>query len=413
MKPEGNLSAKSEKALDGLNVLDFSWVVVGPLLTRHLADYGATVVRIESNKHPDTLRTNVPFKDNQPGIDNSGYVANYAAGKYSMTLDLSHPNGVNIAKKLVTWADIMIESFAPGVIDRLGLGYDEIRRIKPDIIMVSTSQLRHSDSYHPFRGFGMHGAALAGFYSITGWPGREPLGPYGAYTDGIAFETLLVAVLAAIDYRQRTGKGQRIEQAQVESGIHVLAPAFLDYCVNGRMATPIGNSHPCAAPHNVYRCHGKDRWCVIAIFTDAEWQAFCDVAGNPSWTKDPKFGSGMQRKKNESELDRLIEEWTTSHAAEEVMLLLQAKGVPAGLVQTGEDLHHDPQLRLRGHYQILNHKVIGLHSYDTSSFALSKTPGKPERAAPLIGEHNEYVCKNILGMSDDEIAGLVVEGVFD
>ncbi|MFC1978252.1 CaiB/BaiF CoA transferase family protein [Chloroflexota bacterium] len=404
---------KSGKALEGLNVLDFSWVVTGPLLTRHLADYGATVVKVESSKHPDTLRTSPPFKDNQPGIEGSGYLANYAAGKYSITLDLSHPKSVEIAKRLVTWADIVVESFTPGVIERLGLGYDELQRIKPDIIMVSTAQLEHSGPYPPFRGYGMHGAALAGFYSITGWPGREPSGPYGAYTDGIAFETLLVAVLAALNYRQRTGKGQRIDQAQVESGVHVLAPAILDYRVNGRMAGPIGNSHPYAAPHNAYRCHGEDRWCVITVFTDAEWRSFCDVAGNPPWTKDPRFSSQMQRKKNESELDRLIEEWTISRLAEDVMLLLQAKGVPAGVVQRGEDLHNDAQLSFRGHYQILNHKVIGLHSYDTSSFALSKTPGKPEWAAPLMGDHNEYVCQNILGMSDEEIAELVIEGVFD
>ncbi|MFC1966334.1 CaiB/BaiF CoA transferase family protein [Chloroflexota bacterium] len=413
MKPKGELSIKKEKPLEGLNVLDFSWVVVGPLLTRHLADYGATVVRVESNKHPDTLRTTAPYKDNQPGIDRSGYVSNYAAGKYSITLDLNHPKGIAIAGKLVKWADIVIDSFATGVIDRLGLGYDELRRIKPDIIMVSTSQLRQSGPYPPFRGYGMHGAALAGFYSITGWPGREPIGPYGAYTDGIAFETLLVAVLSAIDYHHRTGEGQRIEQSQVESGIHVLAPAVLDYGVNGRMAGPAGNSHPYAAPHNVYRCRGEDRWCVIAVFTDAEWRCFCDVMGNPPWTRDAKFSSQAQRKKNESELDRLVEERTITRSAEEVMLSLQEKGVSAGVVQTGEDLHRDPQLKHRSHYQVLEHKVIGPHSYDTSSFRLSKTPGKPEWAAPLIGEHSEYVCRNILGMTDDEIAELVVEGVFD
>lgn len=413
MKSEEDLPMKIGKALEGLNVLDFSWVVVGPLLTRHLADHGATVIRVESSKHPDTLRTSAPFKDNQPGIDRSGYVANYAAGKYSITLDLTHPKGVEIAKKLVTWADIAIESFAQGVIDRLGLGYDELQKIKPDIIMVSTSQLRHNDPYPPFRGFGMHGAALAGFYSVTGWPGGEPLGPYGAYTDGIAFETLLVAILAALSYHQRTGKGQHIEQAQVESGVHVLAPALLDYGVNGRVASPIGNNHPYAAPHNAYRCRGEDRWCVIAVFTDAEWQGFCDEVGNPPWTKDARFATQRQRKKNEGELDRLIEKWTISRSAEKIMLSLQARGVPASIVQTGEDLHRDPQLKHRGHYQILNHKVIGLHSYDTPSFVLSRTPGKPERAAPLMGEHNEYVCQNILGMSDEEIAELVIEGILN
>jgi len=411
VKSNKNAPARNEKALEGINVLDFSWVVVGPLLTRHLADHGATVVRVESSRHPDTLRTSAPFKDNQPGIDRSGYVSNYAAGKYSITLDLSHQKGVGIAKRLVNWADIVIESFAPGVIDRLGLGYAELKKLKSDIIMVSTAQLRESSEYPPFRGFGMHGAALSGFYSITGWPGGETLGPYGAYTDGIAFETLLNAVLAAINYRQRTGNGQLIEQAQVESGVHVLAPALLDYFVNGRMAGLAGNSHPYAAPHNVYRCLGEDRWCVIAIFTDAEWQGFCDVLGNPAWTKDAKFVSQLQRKKNENELDRLIGEWTINHPAEEVMQLLQANGVPAGVVQTGEDLHNDPQLKHRGHYQILDHKVIGPHSYDTASFELSRTPGKPEWAAPLMGEHNEYVCQSILGMSDEEIAELVIEGI--
>jgi len=263
---------------------------------------------------------------------------------------------------------------------------------------------------HP--GFGFHLAALSGFHQITGWPDREP--PYlGPYTDFIAPHFNVLAVLAALDYRRRTGKGLYIDMSQYENGVHFLAPLVLDYVVNQRVADREGNRYPYAAPHNAYRCRGDDRWCAIAVFTDEEWKSFAKVIGNPAWTNSPKFATLQARKENEDELDRLVEEWTINYSAEEVMAMMQTAGVGAGVLETGEDLlEYEPQLNHRHFFWELDHPEIGKHYAPGPSFLLSKAPYEL-RCAPLLGEHNEYALKEILGMSDDEIAELVIEGVVE
>jgi benzylsuccinate CoA-transferase BbsF subunit len=223
----------------------------------------------------------------------------------------------------------------------------------------------------------------------------------------------MLAILAALDYRRRTGKGQHLDFSQFEVGIHFMASLILDDAVNGRVASRIGNRYPYAAPHNAYRCRGKERWCAIAVFTDEEWESFCKVIGDPSWTNDPEFSTFLGRKRNEDELDRLVEGWTIKYPATEVMTMMQAAGVAAGVVETGEDLlEHDLQLKHRHAFWELDHPEIGKHYAPGPPFVLSKTPSELRRS-PLLGEHSEYALKGMLGMSDQEIADMVIEGVLE
>jgi benzylsuccinate CoA-transferase BbsF subunit len=402
-----------KRPLDGIKVLDFTATVLGPTVTRYLADHGATVIRVESMTHPETTRIATPYAGGVFSLNRSGYFATHNSGKLSLTLNMMKPKAVEVARRLVKWADVVIESFVPGVMVRWGLSYDEVSKIKPDIIMASTCLQGQTGPHSNHRGYGQMPSAMAGWFELTGWPDGEPVGPYSAYSDWIDWNYLLISILAALDYRSRTGKGQYIDQSQLESAIHFLSPAILDYNINGRIATRIGNRDPYAAPHGAYRCHGEDRWCVIAVTRDEEWHAFCRVIGNPDWAKERSFATLMARKENEDELDRLVEEWTINHSPEEVMNLMQAAGVPAGVVETAEDLFHDPQLEHRGHFVVLDHAEMGRHSVGTAVFRLSKCPNSPKFAAPLLGEHNEYVLKELLGISDEEIADLMAEGALE
>ena len=220
-------------------------------------------------------------------------------------------------------------------------------------------------------------------------------------------------LIAALDYRRKTGKGQRIDLSQFEAGVNFIAPIMMDYFINDRIANRNGNYSSRAAPHNAYRCKGEDRWCVIAVFTHEEWESFCHVIGNPPWTKEERFSSFLGRKKNEEELDRLVEHWTVGHTAEEVVSLMQADGVAAGVLETAEDLmEHDPQLKHRHFFWELDHPEIGKHHTRGPSFILSRLPCELQRA-PLLGEHNEYALKEILGISDEEVAELVIERVVE
>ncbi|MFC1990210.1 CaiB/BaiF CoA transferase family protein, partial [Chloroflexota bacterium] len=261
-----------------------------------------------------------------------------------------------------------------------------------------------------YPGYGPHMTALSGFNSIAGWPDRTPVF-IGAYTDYVAPHFHVLAILAALDYRRRTGKGQYLDFSQYENGVHFMVPLLQDDAVNHRIADRMGNRSPDAAPHGAYRCRGEDRWCAIAAFTSEEWESFCKVIGNPAWSKDSRFNTFTASKENEDELDRLVEEWTINRSAEEVMNVMQAEGVPAGVVENGEDmLEHDPQLKHRHFFQELQHPEIGKYRAPGHAFVLSKSPCELRRSS-LLGEHTEYALKEILGMSEDEIAVLAMEGV--
>jgi len=255
--------------------------------------------------------------------------------------------------------------------------------------------------------------SLAGVTHLTGWPDRPPAQPYAAYTDIVAPRFGLAGLIAALDYRDRTGKGQYLDLSQQEAAINLLAPLALDYIVNGREAERMGNRCPYAAPHGAYPCRGEDEWCVIAVFSDEEWQSFCRIMGNPEWSRDPRFATVAARVENSAELDRLVEAWTKRHTAEEVMTLLQEGGVAAGMVHTAEGVHNDPQLAARDHFGKLEHREIRRYHCDGPAFKLSKTPAQMKMPAPCLGEHNEYVLKEILGLSEEEFVELLLGGALE
>ena len=398
---------------EDLKVADFSSSVVGPGAARLLSDYGATVVRVESRTHVDAVRVAPPYMGNKPGINRSGFFNNFNAGKYSLSLNLRIPKAVEIAKKLVGWADVVIETFRPGIMKRWGLDYEELVKVKPDIIMVSSTMLGQTGPYNAFRGFGQHGAALAGWGTALAYSEGEAVAPFSAYTDYIGVRYVAVAIIAALEYRRRTGKGQYIDNSQVECSVDFLAQGVLDYQANDRLPQRQGNRDPYCAPHGAYQCKGEDNWCVIAVSTDEEWQRFCGVLDNPAWTDDSKFKTLADRKENEDELDSLVESWTTNHTAEAIVDIMQSNGIAAAIVANAKDLAENPQLAHRQHYKDLEHSEIGPHSYENFAFRLSETPGRPRTAAPCLGEHNAEVCTEILGLSDEEFVTLLTEGVLE
>lgn len=403
-----------KQALGDLKIADFSWYIAGPSISMWLAHHGAQVIRIESLTKPDELRGIEPFKDGIAGINRSGCYANYNSNKYGMALNLNHPKGVDVAKRIIKWSDIVIENFTPGTMKRKWkLGYDEIKEIKPDIIMLSSSPLGQSGPEAQQAGFGLELVSRAGFTHFVGWPDQDVVGVGYPYTDTITPPIAAIAILAAIDYRNRTGKGQYIDLSQHEVAVQHLSPAILDFTVNGREEERCGNRHPYAAPHGVYRCLGEDRWCAISVFNDQEWENLCNVIGRPDLIKDKRFSTVLSRKKNEDELDRIIESWTKDLMAEEVMNRLQEVGISAGVVQSGKDLIEDPQLEHRHHFWYLKHPEMGVCAYDGPPFKLSETPGMITMPAPCLGEHTEYVCTKILGMSDEEFIDLLTDGVFE
>jgi len=378
-----------------------------------LADCGAEVVKIEGRSRPDVERAVVPpFKDNIPGFNSGGHFNSVNTGKRSLCVNLAHPGGKEIAKKLVAWADVVIENFSGGAMERMGLGYEVLKEIKPDIIMLSSAMEGQTGPDAGRAGFGQHLTAFSGIVNIAGWPDHDPAF-LGYYTDFIAPHFNLVLIFSALLYRRRTGKGMYLDVSQYENGVHFLSPLILDYVVNQRVAQRMGNRAIDSAPHGVFRCRGYDRWCAIAVFTDEEWQGFCRVIGSPEWTRNVKFTSLTARKENEDELERLIEGWTINYTAEEVMTMLQKSGVTAGVAQTGEELmEYDPQLRERRFYYELDHPEVGIYRSPRPPYLMSRFDYEMRRA-PLLGEDNEYVLKDILNMTDDEIAELVIEGVLE
>ncbi len=404
---------KPRLPLEGIKVLDFCWAAVGPISTRLLADYGATVIKVESANWPDTLRTGAPFKDSKPGLDRSGFFALYSTNKYSLSLNLNHARSKDLVWKLMGWADVVAENFGAGTMGRRGFGYQEIVKVNPEVIMISSSNQGQTGPHARDGGFGSHVLALSGLGYISGWPDRLPSHVSIGYVDVLGGFTAIIALLAALDYRRRTGQGQYIDMSQLESVIPLLAPLILDWTANGRDAVRAGNRCSYAAPHGAYPCRGDDTWCTIAVFTEEEWQTFCRCIGSPQWTEDTKFATLLGRKKNEDELDRLVSGWTRGRTEEEVMATLQAAGVPAGKVLSGEGMINDPQLKHRGHHVEVDGMEIGPHHVPNWGFRLPGTPGSHRSGAPSIGQHTEYVCREILGMSDEEFVELLVEGVFE
>lgn len=404
---------KGNGIFEDVKILEFGQIVAGPLISTYLADYGAEVVHIESHKRPDQYRLYPPFKDNKPGINRGLDFAIYSHNKYGITLDLRHPKGIEVAKRLVEkWANVVTENFTPGVMKRLGLDYEELRKIKPDLIMLSSCNLGQTGPYAAHPGMGSHLTHLSGFTHLSGWHDRDPLILYGPYIDFIGVVYGTIALASTLDYRRRTGKGQYIDVAQFEAGIQFLAPTLLDYTLNGRIQARKGNRCDYAAPHGAYPCRGEDRWCVIAVFSDKEWEELTRAMGEADWARDPKFGTLLGRKQNEEELDRLIGKWTSTLSPEEVTAKLQSLGVEGVIVKNPQEMYDDPHLK---HYlwAEMEHAEIGKYHAQVPSFKLPGVPVQLRMPGPLLGEHNEYVYMNLAGYSREEYEQLQQEGVFE
>ncbi|MGE3076020.1 MAG: CaiB/BaiF CoA transferase family protein [Dehalococcoidia bacterium] len=399
--------------LEGLKVCDFSWVFAAPAATRVLADWGATVVKIESSRFLDALRTGQPYKDGIVGPERSANFCNVNVGKLGLTLDLAKPEAREVALRLSDWADVVVENFRPSSMAGWGLGYDTLSARNPGLIMLSTCLSGATGPEAELAGYGTMGAALSGFHELTGWHDRAPSGPFLAYTDYVSPKFVGISILAALDHRARTGQGQHIDLSQSEASLHFLAPALLDYTVNQRVRTRMGNSSEDFVPHGVFRCKGEDRWAAITVTNDAEWRALCTALDHPEWMGDPRFEAFLRRYANRRALESLMEEWTSERSVEEVEERLQAVGVPCHRVSTAEDLANDLQLAARGHFGKVSQPEIGEVTVEGPRFRLSRSPSVPLSPAPTLGEHNQFVLERILGMTDEEITDLVVAGALE
>jgi crotonobetainyl-CoA:carnitine CoA-transferase CaiB-like acyl-CoA transferase len=402
--------AASSLPFAGVKVADFSWIGVGPITAKYLADHGATVVRVETEHPADRLRLVGPFKDNVPGVNRCQFFASFNTSKMSLALNLKRPEGLEVAKRLIGWADICLDSFTAGTMAELGLGYEVARELNPSVIMASTCLLGQTGPAARLAGYGYHAAAICGFYEITGWDDRPPAGPFNAYTDTIAPRFLAATLMAALDHRRRTGEGQYLDQAQMESSLYFLAPELLHHQLGGRLPRRAGNESPTDAPHDAYSCAGEDEWCAIAVETDAQWIALRRAMGDPEWAAAASLATAAGRLARRDEIGAKLAEFTRRHEPRALMDLLQASGVPAGVVQRSSDHMEDPQLAHRGFFRRMIHPEMGEVPYEGHQFRIAGYDNGPRTPAPCLGEHSIAVLQDLLGYGDEDLTRLAASG---
>ena len=404
-------SRESRMPLEGLRVIDFGWVWAGPITGQLLGDLGAEVIKVESRIRPDFIRLFPPFAEGKPDPDGALFFHSLNRNKLSVTLDLTQPKAAELIKRLVRISDVVIENFSPKALRNLGLDYPALRGVKPDLIMASLSAAGQTGPLKDIMTYGPSLGALAGLDSLIGYPGERVLGWPMAYTDPASGTLAVFAILAALYYRKRTGEGQYIDLAQWEATTALLPEFILDYTLNGRVAGTQGNRHPHMAPHGCFRCRGEDAWISIAIQTEEEWEDFCRVLGNPPWSQEKRFASGKIRLQHQEELNERIEEWTVRHTPEAATKILQESGIAAFPSYGIGDILQDPHFEARGAKVVVDHpKMKGEILYGLP-WKFSRTPGSIRRHAPLLGEHNQYVFCELLGMSENEVSRLVEEKV--
>ncbi len=410
--PSGT-GAGAGQALAGLKVLDFTQAMAGPLAARLLADQGATVVHVESESKMDIYRVTPPYKEKKPGINRSTMFGNYEAGKFGLSLNMRHPRSAEVARKLVAWADIIVDSRTPGVLEKWGFGYTDLIKTNPDIILARLTNQGTEGPWSRHPAYGTQVIGQAGMIGIVGWPDRGPL-MFGrsTYADLTASSLFASYLLAAILHWRLTGRGQYLDASMVECCTTFLTTQHLDYAVNGRETGRSGNRQANAAPHGAFPCQGDDRWCAIAVTSEAQWVNLCRVMERPDLAEDPRFASLAARKQNEDELETQVGAWTRNLPSAQVMMALQAAGVPAGKVNDLRELWEEPHLRHRHFYQTAPHSEMGTQTVISFPYTLSETPCVTQRGAPCLGEHNELVICQMLGYSDEQFAEMYGEGVF-
>lgn len=379
-------------ALEGLKVVELGAFAAGPMIGKHLADFGAEVIRIESRTAPDGFRGNYPpYLDNQPGPERAGMFAMTNNDKLGVTLNLKSEAGCRLARRLIERADVVVENFTPGTMARLGLAYETVAESNPRLVMVSTCNQGQTGPRAQRPGFGTHLSAQGGFVHLTGWPDREPALLWGPYIDYIAVGYGVVAVLAALELREQTGRGSHVDISQLETGLQFMAPALLEHSETGAVAERDGNRDRFAWPHGVFPCLGEERWVAISAHDDGERERLRDAT------------DGAQD----------LAAWTCARTREEVVDRLRQAGVHVAPVNDMADLHSDPQLAAYEVFRSLPHAVLGTYKAVGPPFKLSETPAHLACGAPLLGEHNRRVFGEILGLSDEELARLEADHAFE
>jgi benzylsuccinate CoA-transferase BbsF subunit len=392
--------------LHGYRVLDFGWVLAGAIPGMVLADMGAEVIKVETRQRLDYMRMGRPIVGDQPDPEQNPMFHNVNRNKLSITLNTTHQKGVELARKLVARCDVVIENFSPGVMGRLGLSYEELCRMRPDLIMASISSTGQTGLLRNLRAYAPSIGALAGLDSTMGYEGRRPLGLKHAFGDICGALHTVFAIVAALYQRQRTGRGQYIDLSMLRATVATQGVGLMEYIMTGRVIQPRGNYDPTMAPYGNYPCEGEDRWVSIAVATDEEWQGLKAALGSPAWTADAKFASRYGRLKHRHELDRHLAQWTAGRSAETVTELLQSHGVAAVPVMGAEERLFNPHFRERGLYADIDHPALGAEPIFNLMWNLSRTPSTIRRHAPLMGEHNQQVFCGILGMSAQEVKAL-------
>jgi len=409
--------------LEGVRVLDLSRVWAGPLAVRLLADMGAEVILIEapSARGGDKALIELMkqmrkegrhfsyFPDGDPGDqpwNRQGLFNDFNRNKYGITLDLNKPEGRDIFKQLVKISDVVLENYSPRVMKNFGLDHPALKEVNAGIIMISMSGYGMTGPYRDYPAFGTTVEQHAGFGSIMGYADSGPYRTQSTYPDPVAAVNAASAVMLALWHRRRTGKGQYIDQAMIETGTCLLGETILDYTMNKRLPKRLGNRHASMAPHGCYRCRGEDMWVTIIVATDKEWEVFSSAIGSPPWTQEERFADQLRRWENQDELDKLIGVWTLRHDHYEVMHILQRAGVAAGVVLNAKEVLNDPQLKERNYFVKLTHPQAGTHRYPGFPVKLSRASATFRMPAPCLGEHNEYILGQLLGLSKDKITRL-------
>jgi benzylsuccinate CoA-transferase BbsF subunit len=399
------------RALNELRVVDFCWVGAGAIVTKLLAEHGADVIKIESRARLDNLRVAPPFRPGRNGIEGSGYFASRNNDKRSFALNMRHQKSRDLARRLVSGCDVVTSNFRPGVMERWGLGYEELRELNPSLVYLAMPMQGSTGPHRDFVGFGSTIAALSGLVELSGQASREPVGTGTHYPDHVPSPGhALVALLAAIHQRNLTGRGRLIELSQLESSAYLLGSALVAASIGARFRRD-GNRRPEHSPSGVFRCLGDDAWIAVVARDDAEWQSLATVVGRGDLAVEPRFASLVARKANEDELEAELAGAFLPRERWEVASALQEVGVPAWPVVSSEDLLADRNLRARGFWRTLSHPEIGEMTAPSAPFVDGDGRTGPERAAPLLGEHTREIALSLLGLTDAEVDALIDEKV--
>ena len=399
----------SSLSLQGIRVADFGQVIAAPVTAQMLGWLGAEVVLIETESR-FTTRVWPPFADGEFGIDRSGGFNLVNNNKLSCTLDLRHPEAVELAKGIICISDVLVENYATGVMEHLGLGYDEVKKLRPDIVYMSLSAFGRSGPFKNLTGFHSVINLFSGLAAVTGDPGSHPRIMGGLIPDAFAGCYGVLAVLEALYHRSRTGEGQFVEVSMTEALTGMIPEAVMEYSLTGKEPPRVGNRDGRKAPRNVFRCLGEEKWVAISVETDAQFRGLAEASGNPSWADDPRFATVPARLENQDALEALVQQWTAGLEVEAVVASLQAAGVPAAPVFDSAEVLADPHLVERGFVAPLEHPVAGTRPVTTLPWAADGRRVDDLRPAPTFGQHNQWVLKELLQVPDEEYERLVSSG---